>query len=187
MWNQRRIEIRYRRWAAPTDVTRVLHPHGIVLKAGRWYLVARSEDQLRTYRVSQILALTVLDQVFDRIAGFDLAARWRASIADFRAGLHQGEATIRLSAEGRQRMRELLSQPVIDAAGATATRPDEHGWVTAVVPIESLEHAQADFLKLGADVEVIAPDGLRSRLAAVAGSLAAMYAGGGPAVLSHRT
>jgi predicted DNA-binding transcriptional regulator YafY len=177
VWNQRRIEIRYRRWAAPTDVTRVLDPHGIVLKAGRWYLVARSEDQLRTYRVSQILALTVLDQVFDRMAGFDLTAYWRSSITDFRAGLQHGEATIRLSADGRQRLRELLSQPIIDAADATATGPDERGWVTAVVPIESLEHAQAEFLRLGAGVEVIAPDGLRSRLAAVADSLTAMYAG----------
>jgi hypothetical protein len=40
-------------------------------------------------------------------------------------------------------MRELLSQPVIDAADVTATGPDEHGWITAVVPIESLEHAGA--------------------------------------------
>jgi predicted DNA-binding transcriptional regulator YafY len=36
VWNQRRIEIRYRRWAEPTDVTRTLDPHGVVLKAGRW-------------------------------------------------------------------------------------------------------------------------------------------------------
>ena len=42
VWNQRRIEVRYRRWHAPTDVTRRLDPHGIVLKAGKWYLVARA-------------------------------------------------------------------------------------------------------------------------------------------------
>ena len=159
-----------------------LDPHDIVLKAGRWYLVAHREDQLRTYRVSQILALTVIDQVFDRIAGFDLAAYWRSSITEF---LQHGETTIRLSAGGRQRMRELLSQAVIDAVDATATGPDEHGWVTAVVPIESLEHAQAEFLRLGAEVEVIAPDSLRNRLAAVADTLTAMYTSGAPAVLSR--
>ena len=38
VWHQRRIEVRYRRWTAPTDVTRLLDPHGIVLKAasGTW-------------------------------------------------------------------------------------------------------------------------------------------------------
>ena len=53
VWNQRRIEVRYRRWAAPTNVTRTLDPHGVVLKAGRWYLVARSGEDFRTYRVNQ--------------------------------------------------------------------------------------------------------------------------------------
>ena len=42
-----------------------------------------------------------------------------------------------------------------------------------MVPIESLEQAQAEFLRLGADVEVIAPDSLRNRLAAVADALTA--------------
>ena len=54
-----------------------------------------------------------------------------------------------------------------------------------MVPIESLEQAQAEFLRLGADVEVIAPDSLRNRLAAVADALTAMYTSGAPAVLSH--
>jgi predicted DNA-binding transcriptional regulator YafY len=82
---------------------------------------------------------------------------------------------IRLSADGRERLRDLFSQAVIDAADATATQPDERGWITAVVPIESLEHAQVEFLRLGADVEIIAPARLRDRMAGIAGSLAAMY------------
>ena len=48
VWNQRRIEVRYRRWTAPTDVSRTLDPHGIVLKGGKWYLVARdAAERLR--------------------------------------------------------------------------------------------------------------------------------------------
>ena len=35
VWKQRRIEVQYRRWRAPTDVSRSLDPHGIVLKAGK--------------------------------------------------------------------------------------------------------------------------------------------------------
>lgn len=200
VWNQRRIQIRYRRWTAPTDVTRTLDPHGIVLKAGKWYLVARDASDSdardggardsdardsdardggagmpRTYRVSQILRLTTLPDCFERIAGFDLAEYWASSVAGFRAGLWQGEATIRLSGAGRLKLSELMSAAVISAVEATASEPDAGGWITAVVPIESLEHAHQDFLRLGGGVEVIAPDALRKRLASTARDLAAIY------------
>ncbi len=32
----------------------------------RWYLVARGVEGLRTYRISRILQVEVLDEVFDR-------------------------------------------------------------------------------------------------------------------------
>jgi predicted DNA-binding transcriptional regulator YafY len=97
VWHERRIRVRYRRWRAPTDVTRTLDPHGIVLKAGTWYLVARpcgpdpGPAELRTYRVSQILRLTVLEEHFDRVPGFDLPRYWHSAVTRFRAGLQQGE------------------------------------------------------------------------------------------------
>ena len=53
--------------------------------------------------------------------------------------------------------------------------PDQDGWVRAVVPIESTENAQSEFLRLGADVEIIEPAELRARISAVARSLAAIY------------
>ena len=176
VWHQRRIEVRYRRWAAPTDVSRTLDPHGIVLKAGKWYLVALGDGQLRTYRVSQVLSLTTLDEQFQQMPGFDLDAYWSGQVADFRRRLQQGEATIRLSPAGRRRLAELLGSAVIDAVQATATPPDEAGWVTAVVPIESLEHAESEFLRLGAEAEILSPAVLRDRMAATAQALAARYA-----------
>jgi predicted DNA-binding transcriptional regulator YafY len=178
VWNQRVIEIRYHRWVAPTEVTRVVEPHGIVLKGGKWYLAGRSAGQLRTYRVSQIVALVVLDERFTRQPGFDLASYWSAQVTDFRTRLYQGEATIRLSAAGRERLAELLSAPVIDAVNRTATAPDAAGWITAVIPVESLQHAHGELLRLGADAEVLAPAGLRQRLQETAGALAALYQGG---------
>lgn len=181
VWNQRRIEVRYRRWTAPTDVTRTLDPHGIVLKAGKWYLVARDAaeppaSEFRTYRISQILALTVPGERFTRAPGFDLTAFWSSSVAGFRAGLWRGQATIRLSPRGAERLAELMSSAVVSAARASASPPGPGGWITATVPIESLIHAHQDFLRLGAEVEVIDPAELRAELAATARSLAALYA-----------
>lgn len=175
VWNQRRVQVRYRRWKEPTEVTRVLEPYAIVLKGGKWYLVARGGDLVRTYRVHQVLHLTVLFETFDRPKDFDLADYWRCFLKEFRTRLYQGEATIRLSPHGRRRMRELMSAAVIDAVDETATGPDEHGWVTAQVPIESLDHAQTEFMKLGALVEVLKPHELRERLEHTARELAALY------------
>jgi predicted DNA-binding transcriptional regulator YafY len=175
VWVQRRIRITYRRWRAPTDVTRLLDPHGIVLKAGKWYLVARSDKGMRTYRVNQILDLTVLADRFERDEAFGLAAYWAAGIAEFRAGLHTGEATIRLSPAGRDRIADLYGWEIVRAVGATASQPDHAGWITATVPIESLQNAQTEFLRLSADVEILAPAELRARMSAVARSLSAIY------------
>jgi predicted DNA-binding transcriptional regulator YafY len=153
----------------------VLEPHGIVLKGGKWYVVARCDGTLRTYRISQVLSLTTLAEQFERAPGFSLPGYWAAHIVRFRAGLQQGEATIRLSPDGRDRARDLLSQAVTAAVDATAV-PDRDGWVTAVVPIESLPHALSSFLGLGAEVEVLAPESLRARMADAAGGLARLYA-----------
>ena len=175
VWKQRRIEIRYRRWRAPTDVTRSLDPHGIVLKAGKWYLVARDHRGMRTYRVNQILHLAVLAEHFERVEDFNLAEYWAAGITKFRAALHQGQATIRLSPAGRDRAAVLYNAETIRALRATASPPDQDGWVRAVVPIESIENARSEFLRLGADVEIIEPAELRAQISAVARSLAAIY------------
>ncbi len=127
--------------------------------------------------MNQILALTTLDEHFERAEGFDLPGYWASSVVDFRARLHQGDATIRLSAAGRQRIREMMSPAVARAADETATPADARGWVTARVPIESVEHAHAELLRLGTDVEVLAPGVLRDRMRQTARSLGELYLG----------
>jgi predicted DNA-binding transcriptional regulator YafY len=181
VWDSRPVTIRYRRWAEPAEVTRTVEPHGIVLKNGNWYLVARraaapgEPGQMRTYRVSQILDVTVGEQVFLRQPDFSLTAWWRASVAEFRAGLARGEATVRLTVSGAGRLRGAMG-PDVSAALDDAGEPGPGGWLTAVVPVESPAHAEAEFLKLGTDLEVLAPPELRHRMATVTAALAARYA-----------
>ncbi|GGS82805.1 transcriptional regulator [Planobispora rosea] len=177
VWNKRVVTVLYRRWAEPCEVTRVLEPYGLVLKAGKWYLVARCDGTLRTYRVNQILDLRVTDETFERPDDFDLAGHWRAHLADFRSRLFQGHAVIRISPAGRERLPDLMSSAVVDAVTETAGPPDALGWITATVPIESPTHARTEFLKLGAEIEVLEPAGLREAMAGTAHRLAALYAG----------
>ncbi|MER6007516.1 YafY family protein [Nonomuraea angiospora] len=175
VWNERRIQVRYRRWKAPQEVERRLDPYGLVVKAGRWYLVARAGEDVRTYRVSQILDLHPLPEGFTRPDGFDLAAYWQGYLAEFEARLRRGEAVLRLSPRGVERVPDLMTPGVVAAARESAQPPDEEGWTRVTVPIESIEHALAEFLRLGTDAEVLAPAELRDRMAATATELAARY------------
>ncbi|MBO0869010.1 MAG: transcriptional regulator, partial [Micromonosporaceae bacterium] len=187
VWRQRAIAIRYENWRGV--VSRRLEPYGLVLKAGKWYLVAhagesnldqdesdvdRPAGSVRTYRVSQIQHLTLLPETFDWPAGFDLAGYWREHITRFRSQLHRGQALVRLAPAAVQRLDHLMGRTVAEAAAAGEPQPD--GWLLARLPIESQAHAAQEFLRLGTDIEVLEPAALRHRLAATAAGLAALYA-----------
>ncbi|MEU6719236.1 YafY family protein [Nonomuraea sp. NPDC046802] len=176
VWNERTVQVRYRRWKAPQEVERRLEPYGLVVKAGRWYLVAcPGEEEIRTYRVSQILDLRPLPEGFTRPDGFDLAAYWQKYLAEFEARLRWGEAVVRLSPRGLEQLANLMTPGVVAAARDSAQAPDEEGWTRVTVPIESMEHAMGEFLRLGTDVEVLAPAELRARMGETAAALAARY------------
>ncbi|MFE2722219.1 helix-turn-helix transcriptional regulator [Kitasatospora sp. NPDC059327] len=170
VWNGHVLQLRYRRWKEPTEVDRRLEPYGLVLKAGRWYLVAAPGP--RVYRIDQILGLQRLEGGFRVPGNFDLAAYWQAHQAEFHASLHTADAVVRLSPEGAAR----LTGPAGRALRATG-EPQADGWTRAVLPIESLDHACREFLALGAEVEVLEPPALRERMAATARAIAALHAG----------
>jgi predicted DNA-binding transcriptional regulator YafY len=176
VWEARPLRIRYRRWAEPREVERVLRPIGLVLKSGIWYLVADTDGgPVRTYRVSQILELAELDESFERPTGFDLAEYWRAALAEFDERRFQSTATIRISPEARHRMEDLYGTAVLRAVAETASAPDEYGWVRATIPIEGLRHAVGEVLKLGWGIEVLDPPELRALVAESAADLAALH------------
>lgn len=177
VWNQHRVRIRYR--DGHGEVTRVLEPRGLVLKGGSWYVVANDADDeaFATYRVSQIIDLTRLAETFPRREDFDLAGYWRSYVREVHERQGPGEAVVRVSPHGLARLQEIATGPVVTSVEdpATVKPPDCAGWVTSVVAIESLTHAHDEFLRLGADIEVVSPPDLRARLAATARALGALY------------
>ncbi|GLW08126.1 transcriptional regulator [Microtetraspora sp. NBRC 13810] len=174
VWHQRRLRLSYRRWEAPHEVTRTVEPHGVVLKAGRWYLVARRAEGFRTYRVSRIRELEPLEETFDRAEGFDLTGYWRAYLDDFDTRRHRDRAVLRLSPGGLRRLPDLAEPAVARAARETAER-DPDGWTRVTVPVESPEQAVRDLLRLGPDAEVLAPAGLRARMAETLAAMSRYY------------
>lgn len=176
VWNSQGVSVRYESWKG--EVQRDLEPLGLILKGGYWYLAARppgGRGAPRTYRVSNILSLTVGEARFERPEGFDLAGWWAETSRRFEAEIFTGTATLKLSPEGRRRLARLGSEQARIAAEADASAGDR--WVEVIVPIESVEHAAVDFLRLGAEAEIVAPAPLRVEMRRTAERLAALYPG----------
>ncbi|KAA8890178.1 YafY family transcriptional regulator [Nocardia colli] len=182
-WTQRRIRIRYRRWAQPREVDREVAPYGLVLKSGRWYLVAES-DSIRTYRVAQILRIQLLDSTFERPTGFDLATCWADYLDDFDARRYRGTARIRLTKRALERLPHLLEPALVRAARDSAEPADSTGRVIVMMPMETIEHTAGLLLRFGVDAEVLAPAELRDRMAVIAVGLADIYRAGSKAAVT---
>ncbi|MBN6034263.1 YafY family protein [Amycolatopsis sp. 195334CR] len=174
VWTQRVLHVRYHRWREPRDVERTLEPYGLVLKAGRWYLVANSGERTATYRVNQILELSEGER-FDRPPEFDLAAYWSAYRADFLARRRRGAAVIRLSPLGVEQFADTYAADVVKAFAESSGEPGDDGWVTGAIPIESIAYTAGDLLRLGPEVEVLDPPELRDRITELVDGLSKLY------------
>ncbi len=185
VWGERRVALRYESWKG--EVSRRVEPLGLVLKAGVWYLVARpaagarasasresGRVEARTYRVSNVLALEVSDERFERPAAFDLAAWWLASTRRFEAELARGTAVLSVSPDGLKALRD-VSAAVAAAAQETAGRADARGWRRVTIPTESVAHAARLVMRLGAEAKVLKPAALRRELLARLDAIAALY------------
>jgi predicted DNA-binding transcriptional regulator YafY len=173
VWSETCVNIRYKRYTG--NVSRKLQPLGLVLKGGVWYIVALAGgDQPRTYRVSNVLEINVTEEKFERPKDFDLVRFWNSASRAYEVGLYRGKATLRLSPLGMIKLGALGSA-IAQAAADTASAPDAEGWVRAVIPIERMEQAAADVIRLGVDAEVLEPAELRESIAALAISVLQIY------------
>jgi predicted DNA-binding transcriptional regulator YafY len=175
VWGETSIDVQYLRAKTDTPVARRLQPLGLVLKAGIWYLVALSSANMRTYRVSNILELQSTGERFTRPKDFDLVRFWTASSRAYEIGIYRGTAQLRVSSRGLARL-EGLGAAVQQAAQESAEPEKSGGWTRVTIPIESIEQAALDMLKLGTDAEVLKPSALRRRVAKTAREIAHLHA-----------
>ena len=158
VWQGCRARIRYREGGAV--VQRTIDPLGLVLKGGAWYLVARRSAGMRVYRVSRVVSVRALEQVFERPSAFELAAFWEQWSRSFEETLPRVQVTVRVDEDVRRR---LPGEPRIDAEGR------------AVVAFAHLGDAYRELLRFGSQVEVLEPAELRERIGATSREVATMY------------
>lgn len=175
VWSATRIAIDYERGDGP--VRRMLEPLGVVLKAGIWYVVARVDDQIRTYRVSRVVAAESTQEKFDRPDGFDLAAYWAESAAAFERDVPRVEVDIRVHPDGMAELREAVGGTVLRAA-ETLPGEDQEGWTRLRVRLDYPGEAARILLRAGPMVDVLSPPEIRAEVAATARAVAARYTDG---------
>lgn len=136
-------------------------PLGVVLKGGSWYGVVRSGARTMTLKVSNVQALTVAEESFERPADFDLAGWWQASLQRFERELRPQAALLRVTAEGRRRLAEKGSYA---AQAVAAAKMDGQGLALVRLPIESLQQAARLVLSLAPEAEALEPLELREQI-----------------------
>lgn len=154
VWDDRRIVVRYRHPGSDDAAPRALEPYGLVCKAGVWYLVARRDGELRTYRVSRVQEVATLDEHFERPADFDLATHWQDAVAGFEASLPPVDVVVRASAHGIDELSWLTRS---SGRAIKERYPLDDGWTHTTLAFESVDDAYTELLRLGADVEIIDP------------------------------
>jgi predicted DNA-binding transcriptional regulator YafY len=174
VWDERRVDVRYRRGSR--TVQRRLDPLGLVQKGGTWYLVARHRVDVRTYRVSRIESASLRADRFARPVGFDLAAWWAASSAQFDRTMLRATVRIRLSARAAGVLHHVVDPAAAAEALAGAGEPDDEGWRTLDLAVESAQVAASQLVALCDGVEALAPPELRQRLAELGAAIAARHA-----------
>ena len=162
VWEGRRLWIEYER--GDSRVERVLEPLGLVLKGGIWYAVASVEDGIRTYRLSRVVGARLLDESFERPAGFDLASHWAESIAAYEREIPRTEVIVRVHPQRIDLLADLVGRQVVTAAERLpGTDPD--GWTRLQLRLDwTSDEAPGRLLGMGGDLEVIAPPEVRAHV-----------------------
>lgn len=168
LWRNRCARIEYVRDGAA--VTREISPLGLVLASGQWYLVAQRDQQRRTYRVSRVRSVELLDEPANRPADFDLAQSWAQARSELEHESTAVEVTVRVQPGALSRLRRLV--PVHGQDRVPLIRTEQ---IDITVPFESENWACAALLSLGKDVEVLGPAAMRERVAGQARGAAARY------------
>ena len=148
----RKLTFRYK------EKDRRVDPLGLVAKGSTWYLVANTEDGFRTFRVSRIANVMVLDAASERPADFDLAAHWSSATKQFRESRPRFEVMLRAGEKSAEELRQWHDAVPVDA--------HDDGSQTLRVHFSDESHARFIILGMGPAVDVIEPSSLRERVLA---------------------
>lgn len=174
VWDGYRVEVGYGRGEG--EVTHLVDPLGLVLRAGRWYAVAAVDGVPRSYRVNRVTRVRPCEEPVAHPDGFVLSEWWTDSPAQVDGAVSPPGITLRLSTRALGQLYEVVepvtAQHAIDGAGP----PDDEGWFTVTLASDGTDIAPERLLALGDGIEVVAPPTLRATIATLAQAVATRHA-----------
>ena len=174
IWTERKLFITYQIFHTG-QITRLVAPFGLVVKAGDWYLVyARENDVVNVRRVSKLLEVRTSAEPFVRPEDFDLIAYWVGWSNRYAYSLTDFRVTIRASRKFIPVLTRYFGS-VIQEQVAQVDPLEEYGWIRLELAFESFEVALARILSFGSGVEVVSPEALRLSLADYAEQILMLY------------
>jgi predicted DNA-binding transcriptional regulator YafY len=154
------VELGYRRRDGQVSL-RTVHPLGLVVKNGTWYLVADTTAGQRTFRVSRVRSVDATDQPVERPDDFDLSQAWRSIVTGVDAQRTPVTVTIRTDEVTLDVLRWMFGSRV------GAESPEPSGRLRVEVRAQS-ELMMARQLAGFADaIEVVSPPAVREHLAEI--------------------
>ncbi len=174
---KRRVRLSYDSPHAGRPGTRTVDPYGLIENVGRWYLLAAHRGQARSYRVSRIISVDVLDEPERVPAGLDLNAEWTRMRDAFEARAKSEPVTVRARVDAAALA---LFRVVVRGQLATGTQLREVDGATAVweFTMRAPQAAAAVVLGFGGEIEVLDPPSLRDDVIRRARATLATYADG---------
>jgi predicted DNA-binding transcriptional regulator YafY len=166
LWRGRQVRFVYHRVLGEPG-ERTADPLGLVAKGSTWYLIACAESEPRTYRVSRMRDAQILDQPAAPLAGFDLAAYWERSAAEFREKLPRYHATFVAASEVMKWVRYRAWRLEEETAAGESVR--------IRLRFDAEEEAIQFALSFGGRIEVIEPAELRAKVLDAAQAIVGRY------------
>jgi predicted DNA-binding transcriptional regulator YafY len=160
LWMERKLAITYERGENSEPVERLISPFGLVAKGSVWYLVGAVEGNVRTYRVSRISNVEVLDEAAPVPVEFNLAEYWEQSASTFKSSVSKYLATFWVSPAVMLRLGFAGRFARVQETEET----DARGWKKVHVGFDVEEMACEYAVSFGPNLEVIEPLTLREKV-----------------------
>jgi len=169
LWDDRKVKITYLR----NDETKVrlIEPLGLVAKRGVWYVVSKSENELRTFRVSRLVNVEETHEWFNRPDNFDLKRYWEESTTAFKAALPKYPAKLRVRTSV---LKELQRERFVTLHLLEPSSIAE--WVNVDAEFNTIEWACRIILAFSPSVIVLAPQELLEMVKSSIATIHAIYA-----------
>jgi predicted DNA-binding transcriptional regulator YafY len=148
---------------------RVVHPLGLVAKRQTWYLIADTDDGMRTFRVSRVRGVVVTGEPVRRPDGFDLADTWQTVLSTLDERRTPCKVTALADAGIVGVLRSVLGTRL--SVGATT----DDGRLTVEVRGYSAQVVAAELAGFADHVEVTGPGAVRDHLAHLGDRLTDRY------------